>query len=139
MNRRPPSNIMLLEKEFRSIIVDVRDGDSTGKLSSMVFQRYTLSLIDGSKLYVTERISHNEILYYHYDWMKDTTTTILKFHSESHSEDDRYQTATEPHHIHPPDNAKLHNVVRYSNSSHQELHAILELIFLYLLTQGVLK
>jgi hypothetical protein len=139
MNRRPPSNITLLEREFHSIIVDIRDGDSTGKLSSMVFQRYTFSLIDGSKLYLTERISNNEILYYQYDWMINPTTTILKFHSESHGVDDRYQTATEPHHIHPPDHAKLHNIVRYPNSNHQELHAILEFIFLYLLAQDAVN
>ncbi|MCD9020257.1 toxin-antitoxin system TumE family protein [Cohnella silvisoli] len=139
MNRRPPSNIVLLEKEFSSVIVDVRDGDSTGKMSSMVFQRYTFSLVDGSKLYVTERISNNEILYYQYDWMKDATTVILKFHSESHSEDDRYQTSTEPYHIHPPDDTKLHNMTRYPNTSHQELHAVFEFIFLYLLAQGVLR
>ncbi len=139
MNRRPPSNLRLLEKEFCSIIIDMRDGDSTGKFSSMVFRRHTFSLIDGSKLYTTERISNNEILYYHYDWMKDSSTTILKFHSESHAEDNRYQTTTEPHHIHPPDSSKLHNMVRYPNSSHQDLHAIFEFIFLYLLAQGVLK
>lgn len=138
MKQRPPSNMGLIEKEFGSVIMDVRDGDSTGKTSSMVFQRFTFSLIDGSKLYVTERISNNQIQYYQYDWMNDVGVIMLKFHSENHTGDEKYQTSTEPHHIHPPDFAKLHNITRFPNSNHQELHAIFEFIFLYFLVQGVL-
>lgn len=136
MNRRPKSNIRLLEKQFASIILNVRDGDSTGRPSSMAAQRYTFTLIDGSKFYINERISNDVIVMSYYDWVKSSGETILKFHSEAHDGDMRYQTSTEPHHIHPPEFGKVHNMTRYPNFHHQELPQIFEHIFLTFVASG---
>lgn len=137
MSIRYPSNFTLLEKEFRNIITDLRDGDGSGLMSSLSFQRYTILFIDGSKLRITERVSKGIIDYSYYDW-EQSDGRMIKFHSEPHPNDSQYQTLTEPHHIHPPDEAKLHNRTRYSNFYHQELPAILELIFIHIISQETL-
>lgn len=139
MNRLPPSNITMLERQFRIIITDIRNVDSTGQQSSMAFQRNTFTLIDGSKLYCTERISKGEIVYAFYDWVNSDGSDRLKFHSEEHPDDTMYQTATEPFHIHPPDTAKIHNATRYPNYHHRELSAVLEYILLRFLETGVIS
>lgn len=137
MTVRYPSNITLIEKEFRHIITDLRDGDGSGLMSSLSFQRYTIVFVDGGKLRITERISKGSIDYSYYDW-EQSEGRIIKFHSEPHPNDPKYQTLTEPHHIHPPAEAKLHNQTRYSNFYHQELPAILELIFIHIMSQKTL-
>jgi hypothetical protein len=70
MNQRPASNFTLLETRFRSIIVDVREGDGSGQNSSMSSQRKTIVFNDRSRLLVTERIVKGAILYSYYDWIK---------------------------------------------------------------------
>lgn len=67
MSIRYPSNFTLLEKEFRSIITDLHDGDGSGLMSSLSFQRYTILFIDGSKLRITERVGKGIIDYSYYD------------------------------------------------------------------------
>lgn len=67
MTVRYPSNITLIEKEFRHIITDLRDGDGSGLMSSLSFQRYTIVFVDGGKLRITERISKGSIDYSYYD------------------------------------------------------------------------
>jgi hypothetical protein len=61
---------------------------------------------------------------------------ILKFHSEQH-EDEDYQTETEPHHIHPPEEGKLSNRARFPNYHHQDLSSVLELIQFHILATQV--
>jgi hypothetical protein len=129
----------MLERQFGSIITDIRDGDSSGQQSSMAVQRYTFCLIDGSKLFITERISREEIIFSQYDWVGTAGDTRLKLHSEPHEDSAAYQTATEPHHVHPPDRAKVHNITRYPNFHHQELSQILEMIFFHFLASGVMN
>lgn len=135
MNKRPPSNIRLLEQEYRMLITDIRDGDGSGLLSSRSCQRYTFLLSNGSRLRITERISGEYIDYSYYDW-ELADGRVIKFHSEPHNDDSRYQTVTEPHHIHPPDEDRLHNIVRYPNFHHQELSAIIEMIFITIIQEG---
>jgi hypothetical protein len=86
-------------------------------------------IIDGSRLYVTEQLSGGIFDISYYNWVDARGDNILSFHSEPHDLDPRYQTATEPHHVHPPMEAKLTNLTRYSNFHHQELHTIMEHIF----------
>lgn len=98
-----------------------------------MFTRHTFVFVDGSKLYVSEQISGGLIEVSHHNWADPNGYEILKFHSEPHDGDRRYQTATEPHHVHPPTDMKLTNVTRYPNFHHQELHTIMEHIFFSLL------
>ncbi|MFD3259845.1 DUF6516 family protein [Paenibacillus lentus] len=122
-----------MEREFRSIIMDSSDGDGSGLLSSRSFTRWTLTFHDGSKLYITEHLNQGIIQMYFYNWVSISGEVLAKFHSEPHDEDKRYQTVTEPFHIHPPEEAKIHNSTRHPNFYHQELPQILEAIFIYML------
>ncbi|MGG1555434.1 toxin-antitoxin system TumE family protein [Paenibacillus ferrarius] len=126
---RPPSNIRQLERDYAHIIMDTRDGDGTGLLSSRKFTRYTFVFVDGSRLLITEELNGPIIDVSYYNWLDSSGNTILSFHSEPHDQDPRYQTLTEPYHVHPPDDSKLTNITRYPNFHHQELHTIMEHIF----------
>lgn len=130
---RPPSNIQQLERDFASILMDTRDGDGSGLMSSRKFTRHTFIFVDGSRLYVTEELSNGLIDVSYYNWVDAKGNEILSFHSEPHDRDPHYQTATEPHHVHPPADAKLTNLTRYPNFHHQELHTIMEHIFFSLI------
>jgi hypothetical protein len=118
---RLQSSINQLEKDYAQIIMNSRDGDGTGMLTSRMFTRHTFTMIDGSRLQITEEISGGVIEVSYYNWLDPNGSEIIKFHSEPHDGDKRYQTATEPHHIHPPEEAKLTNRTRYPNFHHQEL------------------
>lgn len=130
---RFPSNIRQLERDFDAVLLDSRDGDGTGLLTSMRVTRHSFIFKDGSRLLVTEELSGGLIEVSYYNWVDQDGQDILKFHSESHNGDSRYQTATEPHHIHPPEQSTLTNRTRFPNFHHQELPAIMEHIFLALL------
>lgn len=132
----PPTNFSFLQRDNGDVILDVREGDSTSRASTMYAQRKTLLLVDGSKLFVHERLEKNRIDFYQYDWVTANDKSILKFHSEPH-EDVDYQTATEPHHIHPPEAAKLTNKDRLANRYHQDLFSIIEFIRLHILAKSV--
>jgi hypothetical protein len=129
----PPSNIKLLEQVFDHIIMDSSNVDANGLRSLPSVLRHTFVFLDGSRLYITEEIEGGFIKEYHYDWVGEDGKVLLKFHSEPHPDDPRYQTETEPFHVHPPDDAKLTNRTRYPNHYHQELPSILELIALFLI------
>ena len=129
LNTRPPSNISQLEKDFSNIIMNSCDGDGSGLFTSISFTRHTFVFTDLSRLLITEHLSRGRIEIYFYDWVDEHGVDILKFHSEPHKDDRRYQTSTEPYHIHPPADAKLTNMTRYPNVHHQELPAIMEHIF----------
>jgi len=133
MNVRPASNISHLEREFRSIIMDSSDGDGSGLLSSRSFTRWTFTFLDRSKLCITEHLRSSCIEVYFYNWVDSSGATLAKFHSEPHDGDRQYQTITEPFHIHPPDDSKVHNSTRYPNFYHQELPQILEAIFIHMM------
>lgn len=105
------------------------DGDGSGLFTSISFTRHTFVFTDMSRLLITEHLSRGRIEIYFYDWVDEHGADILKFHSEPHKDDRRYQTSTEPYHIHPPADAKLTNMTRYPNVYHQELPAIMEHIF----------
>lgn len=112
--------------------MDSQDGDATRQPTTRMFTRHTFVFIDGSRLYITEQISGEYIEVSYYNWVDENGNDILKFHSEPH-DDPKYQTETEPHHVHPPEDAKLTNITRYPNFYHQELHTIMEHIFFCLL------
>ncbi|WP_240416650.1 toxin-antitoxin system TumE family protein [Paenibacillus periandrae] len=133
--RRPSTNFTILEREFNSIIIEIRDYDSTGQKSSMSFQRKTILLNNDTRVYVTERVVNAEILFYQYDWYTNSGEELLKFHSEEHK-DKRYKTATGDHHIHPSSTIKLLNVDRLPNYLHQDLRAIMEFILLHTLANA---
>lgn len=89
-------------------------------------------LVDNSLLYVTEYLNKQQLIEkYYYDWLSTDKRTILaKFHSEPHS-DEKFQTKTEPFHVHPPERAKLNNLMRYPNYHYTDLFSIIEGIFLF--------
>jgi Family of unknown function (DUF6516) len=106
----PPSNFSVLESEFKDIIYNIEDGDGENRpKSSVAVIRKTIKFQDGTQMYVTEHVDERVIVLAFYDWHKRNGTRILGFHNEPHK-DKRYQTKTEPFHIHPPE--VLHNLVR---------------------------
>lgn len=125
--KRNPSNFDVIQKEYQSLILDIRDGDSSGQGSTLSFQRKTILFQDGTKLFVTEHIRGGFIERFYYDWIDTDGRRLAGFHNEPH-EDKRYQTASEPYHIHPPDHIKITNFLRLSNDWHRDLLTILELI-----------
>lgn len=133
MNGNPPSDLKRIQNELsHGIIGEIRSSDRSGTLSSMYVQRATITFTDYSKLYVTEYISRKGIIdRYYYDWEDETGYLKAQYHSEPHDRDKRYQTATEPYHVHPPKNSILSNMDRFPNFSHQDLYSIVEGIIIF--------
>ncbi len=130
----PPSNFIFLQRNNRDIVTELRDGDGTGRPSTMSAQRYTFVFSDGSKLHATERIVNGKIEYYYYDWISPEGKEILKFHSEPH-DDEEYQTETEPYHIHAIN--ALGQSLRLPNFQFRDLDSIMNVIRLFLLAKNV--
>jgi hypothetical protein len=120
-----------LQRDFSAIIFDIRDGDSSGRPSTTQWVRKTIIFHNQTKLYVTEHLDNGMIDFYYYDWVTPNDKVILKWHSEPHDDDKRYQTLTEPFHIHLPQSQILHNMYRLSNFEHQTLRSIIEFILLF--------
>jgi hypothetical protein len=121
----------VLQQDFASIILDIRDGDASGRPSTKEWARKTIVFHNKTKLYVTEHIENGYISFYYYDWVTPNEETILKWHSESHDNDKRYQTSTEPFHVHLPDSETLHSMYRLENFEHQTLRSIIEFILYF--------
>ena len=127
MDKNKPSSFTLIENDFSDIIVDVIETDQTGKSSSMLVQRRTYKLINGTKLYITEFIKDGNIDISYYDIFSKAGESLMKFHSEPH-ENKNYQTATEPYHIHGNEKRKLTNQKRFSNESCKSLYQVMEFL-----------
>ncbi|AEH48883.1 DUF6516 family protein [Parageobacillus thermoglucosidasius] len=130
---RQPANVFsFLERDFAEIILEIRDGGADGRPSTKSCARKTIVFRNETKLYVTEYVTPDGwIDYYYYDWVTPDGKMILKWHSEPHDEDKRYQTVTEPYHIHLPSSVILHNMYRLANFEHQTLRSIIEFILLF--------
>ncbi|WP_052480339.1 toxin-antitoxin system TumE family protein [Caldibacillus thermoamylovorans] len=127
-----PTNFAIIQAEFGDIIIDILDGDGYQKSTGFI-QRKTIRMIDGSYLRIREFLTKNQqIDRYYYDWFAVDGKILLKFHSESHDKDARYQTKTEPFHIHIPDELSLSTLTRIPNYNLRELYGILEFIRLHL-------
>lgn len=130
-----PTNFGLLRREVADIIVDIRDGDGPGQPSTITTTRKTLRLINEQHISVTEKITPSGTAdQFQYDWIL-TANHYIKFHSEPHPLDKRYQTPTEPYHIHH--SGQLSSLDRLSNTSHRDLFTILEMIRIHFLASGI--
>ncbi|MGJ7034279.1 toxin-antitoxin system TumE family protein [Anoxybacillus eryuanensis] len=130
--RQPASVFSFLERDFADIILEIREGGADGRPSTKNCARKTIIFRNDTKLYVIEyKTSDGWIDYYYYDWVTSDGKTILKWHSEPHNADERYQTTTEPYHIHLPASETLHNMYRLANFEHQTLRSIIEFILLF--------
>lgn len=129
MTSLPPSNLLFLKRAFNEIIQSERNADQTGKTSSFICQRHTFIFIDGSCLSITEFINHNKIDYYHYDWYSKSNKILLKFHSESHT-DEELKTDTEPFHIHAQG---IKGEKRLANPIFKDLYSVMQFIRIYLM------
>lgn len=127
----PATVFSFLERDFANIILEIQDGDLNGRPSTMQWNRKTIIFQNGTKLYATEHLENGLIDFYYYDWVTNEGEEILKWHSESHDKDKRYQTATEPFHIHLPKHEILHSMYRLANHEHKSLRSIIELILLF--------
>ena len=132
-NRLPATQFHLIELEFGDIINGRYETDSTGKPSNNMTVRKTYKLIGGYKLYITEVRSKGFIEFYYYDLYDKNGAVVMKFGSESHEGDPRYQTSTEPFHIHGPLECKLNNIKRIANENYRDLFHIMEFIRLMLI------
>ncbi|WP_404469351.1 DUF6516 family protein [Sutcliffiella horikoshii] len=127
------TNFTVIQLEFGDVILDIRDGDGSGRTSTGLTQRKLIKLIDGSYIRIREHLSKSsEIDLYFYDWFGPDGKELLKFHSENHDEDKRYQTKTEPFHIHIPEELRLSSMTRLPNYNHRDLYGILEFVRLHL-------
>jgi len=133
VNGKPKSDLVRIKLDLgHGILGDIRDTDRTGLPSSIYVQRATIIFTDHSKLYVTEYTDKaGNIDKYYYDWVAERGRLIAQYHSEPHDQDKRYQTVTEPYHIHPPKDSILSNIDRYPNFSHQDLFSIVEGIIIF--------
>ena len=64
--------------------------------------------------------------------LDENNKVIMKFHSEPHN-DKRYQTSTEPFHIHGNENSKLTNEKRFPNYNFKSLWDIMEFLRLMII------
>ncbi|MPM91041.1 hypothetical protein SDC9_138166 [bioreactor metagenome] len=121
------SNFKLIERDFADIITSVRETDQTSHPSNSAVTRKTYRFIDNSFLSITERyVSGGLIDFYNYDWYNSDKSIRMKFHSEPH-EDEKYQTETEPYHVHKPNKLGLKEH-RLPNHKHKSLYEIMEFI-----------
>ncbi|WP_127579437.1 toxin-antitoxin system TumE family protein [Paenibacillus koleovorans] len=133
MNGNPKSDLRRIHRELNhGIHGEIRDTDRSGASSTMYIQRATITFNDFSKLYVTEYLNKSGTIdKYYYDWEDASSRLKAQYHSESHEQDRRYQTITEPYHIHPPKDSILSNMDRFPNYSHQDLYSIVEGIVIF--------
>ena len=123
-----PTDFKFIEVEFADIIRSIREVDSTGLPSNAFTKRKTYILINKYKLYITEFLKNGFIDKFFYDLYDEKDKTVLKFHSEKHDRDSRYQTITEPFHIHQNEQNQLTNVHRFPNFNYRTLTDIMEFL-----------
>ncbi|MGG0277998.1 toxin-antitoxin system TumE family protein [Bacillus rhizoplanae] len=118
----PATDYSRLEQEFSDIILQMVQVNG-----SMVKPIHHIKFKNGYYMEAEEVIilSNREIGLYYYNLYDSNGQAILKFHSERHS-DRRYQTNTEPFHIHKPPSVELSTMDRMDNNYHQDLYSILE-------------
>jgi len=133
VNGSPKSNLQRIGRDLgHGLLGEMRHTDRSGIPSSIYAQRATITFIDGSKLYVTEYTNKSGVIdKYYYDWVDPGGRLRAQYHSEPHERDRRYQTATEPYHIHPPKDSILSNMDRFPNYSHRDLYSIVEGIIIF--------
>jgi len=133
VNSRPRSNLHLIQRDLgHGILGELRLSDRSGQGSTLYVLRATIPFLDGSSLYVTEYTNKAGIIErYYYDWEDANGCLKAQYHSEPHESDKRYQTATEPYHVHPPKGSTLSNMDRFPNYAHRDLYSIVEGIILF--------
>lgn len=127
MLNQPCSNLNLVDAEFRDLFLfPPEEHDETDKSTTRLTGRRTYKFDHNLMLSVTEQYNEKgEFCYYQYNLYKGKKP-LLKFHSESH-DDEAYQTATEPYHIHK------HDGTRMENYRYQTLPEVMGLIRMMLL------
>jgi uncharacterized protein YodC (DUF2158 family) len=130
MTNLPATVFKRIENEFKDIIKFPREaiGDITST-KDMKVRLYILK--DDSKFYVTEYVKNGMIECSFYDWYSENDKMLLKFGSEAHK-DEKYQTDTEPFHIHYLDIKGQTKDLRYPNHNYRELRDVMEFIRLML-------
>ncbi|MFD1673511.1 toxin-antitoxin system TumE family protein [Alicyclobacillus fodiniaquatilis] len=124
----------LLEDVFSgNPIVSIQKGDGGSSSEDSSSRRRTIKFTDGSRLRCTERRVLKKF-FYHYQWESEDGTKKLAWGSEEHGGDRRYQTETEPFHVHPPN--AIHGMDRATNGFHRDLFAIVELIQYVIMMQN---
>ncbi|MFC5401424.1 toxin-antitoxin system TumE family protein [Cohnella soli] len=133
VNGRPRSNLNHIQRDLsHGILGEIRLTDRSGQASTIYALRATITFLDDSILYVTEYTSKSGIIdKYFYDWVDVNGRLKAQYHSEPHDQDKRYQTTTEPYHVHPPKNSILTNMDRFPNFVHKDLYSIVEGIILF--------
>ncbi len=123
----------LLEEIFSgNPIMTILQGDGSTFPEDSSTRRRTITFIDGSRLRCTERRVAGKF-FYHYEWQNQDGTKRLAWGSEEHG-DRRYQTETEPFHVHPPN--AMHGMDRLTNGFHRDLFSIVEFIQYFILIQS---
>lgn len=134
-----PSPLSVIADDFKDIIKWVKETDQNGQASTAYIQRKTFVFIDDSYMSITEFIDtkKNLITKYFYDWYDKDKNEIMKFHSESHTEQ-KDQTETEPYHIHGRKSLNPFKK-RFPNYYFQNLYHILEFVRLMLIYNGTIQ
>lgn len=118
------SNFDDLKNQFHAIISNTHEYDQSGRASVVGITRKEFVFNDDSFLSITEYYTKDGyISHYNYDWYAKDGKVIKLYHSEPHS-DKRYQTETEPYHIHRLNFAD--KKIREPNYDTRDLYSILE-------------
>ncbi|MDA1674707.1 MULTISPECIES: toxin-antitoxin system TumE family protein [Bacillus cereus group] len=126
----PRSNFRLIEKEYEDVIEEIRNGAAGLPSNPPGAIRKTIVFKDLTKLSCQEIISEGIIEFYQYDFYDSDGNIVMKFHSEPH-EDKKYQTDTEPFHMHVRKDAyDLKASVRLPNKHFKELVQVINLIIM---------
>lgn len=124
----PLTNYEQIRKDF-PIIIDIVDGDGELRSTKLVIRK-TILFDDGTKLLTREYIKNNRIAWFYYDYIDTNRLTLFKAHSEFH-EEKKFQTITEPFHMHSAESLKLFGESRFPNFEHRNLRSIVEAIYIY--------
>lgn len=119
----------VLEQDFSKIIRIIDDAGST-----RFAQRKTIKFHESDYILTCEELLNDDfsIKQYHYNLTgKDyngNTQLVFGFHNQSKTRDKRYQTDSDPYHIHLSKLIEFTTMDRLDNFEHEELPQIIELI-----------
>ena len=129
-----PSNFERIEKTFSDMIIHIRDTDRSGTPSTARIRKKAYTLLDKSKLYITEYVdkSYGKLEKYYYEWVDMNGRDLMRFHSETHERKED-QTVTEPYHIHTEEglNQFKKRLPNFNNRTLFEIFESIRIVFIY--------
>lgn len=95
----PKTNFRMIEREYSDLITEIRNVPLDEGEHRCEIQKKIILFRNMSRLKCREIIKNEFISIFQYDLYDSDGNIVMKFHSEPHM-DQRYQTETEPFHLH---------------------------------------